>query len=74
MTPEKIAADFALVAPIGQPVHYYPILPGTEFRETRIRSEPWVTGSGHVLVALEGMSGGKSIDHIRFPVIEKAAV
>lgn len=65
-SPEAIASSFALLAPIGTPCRYYPVLPCAEddFHVSAIRSQPWVLGHGDVVVAIEGFSGGKSIKHI----------
>jgi hypothetical protein len=67
-TPEMIAEQFALSAPIGTPCLYYPTKPFDRSKAvaTRIRSAPWVLGCGIVVVAVEGMTGGKSIEHIAF--------
>lgn len=61
-----IAAAFAEAHPVGSACRYYPVLPGKEFKQTKIRSAPWVLGSGHVVVAVEGKSGGVSVEHLFF--------
>lgn len=65
-TPEQRRDNYARMAPIGTPVRYYPKLPCGEddFERSVIRSEPWILGHGDVVVAIEGFSGGKSIDHV----------
>lgn len=70
-TPETAAKRFALSAPVGTECVYYPSKPfdGSKGIETRVRSEPWILGSGHIVVKLDGMAGGRSIEHI---VLEKA--
>jgi hypothetical protein len=64
--PEDIAAHFGAQAPVGTPCRYYPVRPcrGDNFVETRIRSAPWILGDGCVVVAVEGLTGGKSIEHV----------
>ena len=52
------------VFPIGRPVTFTPVIGRPEREETAIRSEPWKTGSGAILVMVEGRSGGVSIDHL----------
>lgn len=68
LTPEMIAEQFALSAPIGTPCLYYPTKPFDRAKAvaTKIRSAPWVLGHGAIVVAVEGMTGGKSIEHIAF--------
>lgn len=68
LTPELIASQFAAGAPIGTECTYYPIKPfrREEAFKTKIRSEPWVLGHGAVVVAVEGKTGGVSIEHITF--------
>lgn len=53
--------------PVGTPVRYFPVLPqrpGIEPLDTKTRSEAWTLCSGHVVVAVEGRSGGVAVDHL----------
>lgn len=50
--------------PVGTPILYYPIKGEPHFERSRIRSEPWALGSGHVVVKIEGRTGGVSVEHI----------
>lgn len=70
IAPEEIARRFSGYAPIGTPCVYFPLKPfdRSEAVKTRIRSEPWVLGHGAVVVAIEGRTGGVSIEHIAFEV------
>lgn len=65
-TPAETADAFAAKFPDGARCLYYPTKPFRpgDGRSTRISGKPWITGSGHVLVKVEGQSGGVSIDHI----------
>lgn len=51
--------------PIGKAVKYFPVSGQPGIEETTIRSRPWRTGSGAILIQVEGRSGGVSIDHLR---------
>ena len=51
-TVEQVAEKF----PIGTPVRFYPVAGRPEFKETKIRSEPWRV-CGHVSVMVEGIAG-----------------
>lgn len=57
------ADEFNGRVPVGTPVRYYSV-PGVAPRLTRTRSAAWTLGSGHVVVAVEGRSGGVSIKHL----------
>jgi hypothetical protein len=58
--------------PVGTSVCYYPVMkPGiADCAVTKTRSEAWTLGSGDVVVMLENMSGGKSIDHLTIAITE----
>ena len=54
--------------PVGTLVTFWPLrkkgkLSGTP-RETATRSEPWRLGSGDEVVAVDGISGGVSVQHL----------
>lgn len=70
--PEMIAKNFAIAAPIGTDCLYFPTKPfdRSQAIKTKIRSKPWILGSGAIVVAIECMSGGKSIEHIAFEQIQ----
>lgn len=53
-----------LAFPIGQKVAYSPVKGQPFAEETRIRSDPWALGHGAVIVAVEGRTGGVSVDHL----------
>ena len=56
--------DFNEKYPVGSPVYFYPIALEDERIETKTRTPAWALGSGHVVVSVEGRSGGVSINHI----------
>lgn len=64
VSPRFLAAAFKELAPIGTRVRYCPIKGKSAYRLTVVRSEPWVLGSGRVVVAIEGERGGVSINHL----------
>jgi hypothetical protein len=52
---------------IGDPVRYYPELPGGDvppFEVTKIRSEPWQLGHGAWVIKVEGRTGGVLTEHL----------
>lgn len=49
--------------PVGTPVKYFPVLPGTDFMETKTRSEAWELGHGESVVKVEGVTGCVIISH-----------
>ena len=51
-TVKEVAEKF----PIGTPVRFYPVAGQPKFRETKIRSKPWVI-SDHVSIMVEGIAG-----------------
>jgi hypothetical protein len=63
-----MAEQFALSAPIGTACLYFPTKPFDRSKavSTKIRSAPWVLGHGAVVVAVETIRGGVSIEHIAF--------
>jgi hypothetical protein len=67
--PEKLAAQAAqwnLSHPIGTPVMRYKLIaPLREGNETKTRSEAWVMGGHSVIVMVEGVSGGVSLESVR---------
>lgn len=65
---EIIAKEFAEAHPVNTPCTFYPLKPFKREQAvaTKIASEPWVLGSGHVVVKIEGKSGGVSIEHLVF--------
>jgi len=71
--PEMIAKNFAIATPIGTECIYFSTKPFDRNLaiRTKISSAPWVLGSGHVVVGLDGMSGGKSIEHIAFETTDR---
>jgi hypothetical protein len=56
------AQEFTQQFPIGTPVDYTPIIGGTERKRTRIRSGAWPLGHGDVVVMVEGVIGGVTIE------------
>lgn len=50
--------------PIGKAVRYYPLLGFAESVRTSIRSRPWTTGDGAVVIKIECRAGGVSLFHI----------
>ena len=57
------AAEWNALHPVDTAVRYEPVKGGNVL-ETRTRSAAWELGGGHVVVLLEGLTGGKSIQHI----------
>ena len=49
---------------VGTRVTYFPVSGSKEQHVTRTRSEAWELGSGHVVVMLDGFTGGKAISHL----------
>ena len=60
------ASEWNAQYPIGTEVLYFPVLkPGVKDSvHTKTRSEAWELGGGHPVVALDGFTGGKSVDHL----------
>ena len=65
------ANEFNERFPIGTPVDYTPILGGTERKRTRIRSGAWPLGHGDVVVLVEGVIGGVTIEALH--LVEESA-
>ena len=57
-------AAAARVFGIGRPVTYRPVQGRFETEESVVRSKPWRTGSGAIIVLIEGRTGGVSIEHL----------
>ena len=51
-TVEQVADKF----PIGTPVRFYPVAGLPEFKETKVRSKPWLV-CDHVSLMVEGIAG-----------------
>ena len=66
---DEACAEFALCAPPGTPVRYFPVLPlGNElptgrYFNTHVRSTPWISG-GQVVVKIEDKADGVAITHL----------
>ena len=58
------AKEFTERHPVGERVRYYPIAGEGSSSVTRIRSAAWTLGHGAVVVKVEGVAGGVSIDHL----------
>lgn len=68
------AEEFNVIYPVGTKCTYYPLNDGRgnlvkdnptyPALPTKTRSEAWALGHGAVVVAVDGKSGGVSIDHI----------
>jgi hypothetical protein len=66
------AAQWNELVPPGTPVRYWsirkavePRFEGVDYLDTRTRSEAWHLGDGKlVVVKVEGIAGGVSIDHL----------
>ena len=50
--------------PVGAKVLYRPVMGQPEQEATAIRSTPWMTGSGDVIVKIDSRAGGVSVDHL----------
>lgn len=57
------AAEWNERYPIGTPVRFYSVLPGTEFEESKTRSEAWELGHGEPVVKIEGRTGCVCLSH-----------
>lgn len=65
--PEMFIRAFKVSFPAGTPLQILSVSGSAEFTMTKIRSAPWKTSSGHILVMVEGFAGGKDVRHIEFP-------
>lgn len=57
------AAEWNERYPVGTPVRFFPVLPGTDFEESKTRSEAWELGHGEPVVKIEGRAGGVCLSH-----------
>ena len=54
--------------PIGTEVKYFPVKEEEAFHIAKVRTEPWMLGSGHIVVKITGHTGGVSVNHLEaFP-------
>ena len=58
------AEEFNLLYPVGSTLKYLPYKNSDEFRVVKTRSEAWLLGCKIAVVAVEGISGGVSIEHL----------
>lgn len=69
---KETAEEFNQRVAIGTRVRFWPISSRREnFIDSKTRSEAWELGSGDVVVAIEGKSGGVSIEPQFLQVITK---
>lgn len=61
---EKRAAQFNDKHPEGTAVRYFPISGRPEFIESKTRGQAWALYCGEAVVAIEGRSGGMSLNNI----------
>ena len=50
--------------PVGTPVIYHAVMGFSSKLETVVRSTPWALGHGDIVVKVEGITGGVSVDHL----------
>jgi len=58
------AEEWNELYPVGTRVRYYPVADEPGYVDTHTRSVAWTLGSGHVVVKVDGQTGGVSVEHL----------
>jgi len=58
------AEEWNELYPVGTRVRYYPVADEPGYVDTHTRSVAWTLGSGHVVVEVDGQTGGVSVEHL----------
>ena len=61
---EKVCREWIELHPVGTPVRFHHIIDEPEFTEHTTRSHPYVSGSGHPVIFLNGYSGYVALEAV----------